>query len=146
MQSPTCPFQIRSMAAAAICCILEGPPQRAFMAVAEARDAAAAAGAAAAPSSSLSQRPLRGFTTLSSSLGRAVVATHQGLLQAGMKETIPAVAQVTLRALCVLMVGAPYERLPASLLPDTIEVSRVYRVHQALLLFRGVMLHCKRQQ
>ena len=57
-------LQIRSMGAIAICCMLEGPPQRAFLAVAEAR--------------TLSP-PRGGFTTLSSSLGQVRGATkgHQ---------------------------------------------------------------------
>jgi hypothetical protein len=63
--------QIRSMAAATISCMLEGPPQRAFLAVAEAR---------ALPPATSGQRPqppVRGFTTLSSSLGQMVLALHR---------------------------------------------------------------------
>ncbi len=63
-----------------------------------------------------------GFTTLSSSLGQAVVATHAGLLQAVRSEAASSVLQVLLRALCVLVAGSPYDRLPTGLLPQAMEV------------------------
>jgi len=53
---------------------------------------------------------------------QAVVSTHVGLLHAAGSETVPAVAQVVLRALCVLMAGSSYDRLPAGLLPQAIDV------------------------
>ena len=131
------------MAAAAICCILEGPAQRAFMAMAEARDSVQISSSSSFSwqrTRGLAQStapPLRGFTTLSSSLGQAVVATHQGLIQAALSEAVPAVTQVTLRALCVLMAGSPYERLPALLLPHSIEVSgAVLRRELAMVLHK----------
>jgi hypothetical protein len=58
------------MAAATIACLLEGPAQRGFLAVAEARSMAAASARAA---------PARGFLTLSSSLGQMVVCLHAGV-------------------------------------------------------------------
>jgi hypothetical protein len=60
--------QVRSMAAATIGALLEGPAQRAFLAVAEAR----------APQQ---RQPVRGFTTLSASLGATALALHAALLQ-----------------------------------------------------------------
>lgn len=57
------------MAAATIACLLEGPAQRGFMSVAEARSMAAASARAA---------PTRGFLTLSASLGQMVVCVHTG--------------------------------------------------------------------
>ena len=43
-----------------------------------------------------------------------------------MSDPVPAVAQVVLRALCVLMAGSPYDRLPQGLLPQTIDVRILY--------------------
>eukprot|EP00983_Pelagomonas_calceolata_P060252 1146291-Pelagomonas_calceolata.AAC.2 len=57
------------MAAATIACLLEGPAQRGFLAVAEARTMASASARAA---------PARGFLTLSASLGQMVVCLHAG--------------------------------------------------------------------
>ncbi|GAX75458.1 hypothetical protein CEUSTIGMA_g2901.t1 [Chlamydomonas eustigma] len=120
--------KVRSMAATTISCLLEGPPQRAYLAVAEAKDLSAATShnqqrAAAAAS-------LRGFTTLSATLGQMVVATHKGLLHAVASEAVSGVKQISLRALCVLMSGSPYHRLPTGVLPDA---------------FKGV-LYCWQQQ
>jgi hypothetical protein len=56
------------MAAATIAALLEGPAQRAFLAVAEAR-------------SQQQRAPVRGFTTLSATLGAMALALHAALLQ-----------------------------------------------------------------
>lgn len=53
---------------------------------------------------------------------QAIVSMHKGLLHAAKSETVPSVAQVVLRALCILMAGSPYDRLPKDLLPQTIDV------------------------
>lgn len=133
-------LQVRSMAAATIACLLEGPQQRSYLAMAEARSMLSmhttptplppphhqqagrvpGAGRAPALNPALAQR---GFTTLSASLGQTVLALHQCLLQAARGDANPAVVQVALRSLCCLMAGAPYERLPAPLLPDVLDVS-----------------------
>ena len=87
--------QIRSMGAAALCCLLEGPPQRAFLAIAEARHHVVHPKAPLQQRATLSSAALqKGFTTLSSSLGQAVVAAHVGLLHAACNEAVPAVTQV----------------------------------------------------
>lgn len=133
------------MAAATIACLLEGPQQRSYLAMAEAhsmlsmqttptslpppppqhQQAGRAPGAGRAPAlnPALAQR---GFTTLSASLGQTVLALHQCLLQAARGDANPAVVQVALRSLCCLMAGAPYERLPAPLLPDVLDVSAAH--------------------
>lgn len=96
------------MAAATISAILEGPAQRTYLSVAEAK--------------STQRTPLRGFTTLSASLGSMAVALHTGLLHAARHEGSPAVLAVALRSLCVLLRAAPYERLPPQLLADALAV------------------------
>jgi ABC-type amino acid transport system permease subunit len=99
------------MAAATIGALLEGPPQRAFLAVAEAR-----AGRA---------RPaVRGFTTLSASLGGMVLALHAALLQAVATESSAHALAVVLRSLCTVVSATPYERLPGSLLVEVLQVGR----------------------
>lgn len=64
--------KVRSMAAATISSILEGPAQRTYLSVAEAK-------------ASTSKAPARGFTTLSASLGRMVVSLHTGEFQFSFK-------------------------------------------------------------
>jgi hypothetical protein len=72
----------------------------------------------AALSSPLLQTSHRGFITLSASLGQALAALHRALLLAAAREEEPLAAAAALRALGTLLLGAPYHRLPPSLLPD----------------------------
>jgi hypothetical protein len=128
------------MAAATISCLLEGPPQRAYLAVAEAKDQPAAS------SHNLQQRAgaagsLRGFTTLSMSLGQLVVTTHKGLLHAATSETDPGVKQVLLRAICVMISGSPYHRLPTGVLPEAVK-ARLMRLHM-VILSKSVFQNCQ---
>jgi hypothetical protein len=63
------------------------------------------------------QNPVRAHTPLPlPSDGR------RSLLHSALHDTAPGVQQVVLRTLCVLISGAPYERLPAGLLPELVEV------------------------
>ena len=64
----------------------------------------------------------RGFTTLSTTLGRMLLSLHDGLLQALASEQHAAAAGALLQALQALLRGAPYHRLPEDLLPRTLEV------------------------
>lgn len=101
------------MAAAALAALLEGPAQKGYLAVAEAK---APAGHGSRPT------PVRGFTTLSHSLGQMAVCTHAGLLHAVANEQNSAVLLVVMRTLCCLVPAAPYERLPADLLSNVVQV------------------------
>ena len=103
------------MAASTISALLEGSASRGFMAVAEARTLAAASARAA---------PVRGFMTLSISLGSMLVCVHAGLLHAVAHEQSSTSLAVVLRTLCVLLSAAPYERLPQQLLPDALSALR----------------------
>ncbi|KAL4424003.1 hypothetical protein ABPG75_001304 [Micractinium tetrahymenae] len=96
-------LRVRHAAAATLTTLLEGPAQRAYLAVAEARD--------------LERQPVRGFTTLSASLGQMLVCLHQALLHSIQQEQDPMVLAAALRALGTLLLGAPYHRLPPALLP-----------------------------
>lgn len=66
--------------------------------------------------------PVRGFLTLSLSLGQLLLAAHAGLLKSVADEGSPLVLPAVLRALVVLMAASPYERLPPELLPETLKV------------------------
>jgi hypothetical protein len=99
--------RLRHAAAATLSTLLEGPAQRAYLAVAEAR--------------SLERAPVRGFVALSASLGQAVVATQLALLRCAAQERDPAVLAAALRALGTLLVGAPHGRLPPELLPRSVD-------------------------
>ncbi|KAK9841854.1 hypothetical protein WJX81_007459 [Elliptochloris bilobata] len=99
--------RVRASAAAVIQTLLEGPPQRAFLAIAEVQAQA--------------RHVVRGFTTLSGTLGRLAVALHAGLLQALAAEEDPGVRVAMLRALGALVAAAPYPRLPPDLLLGVIE-------------------------
>lgn len=101
------------MAAATLSALLEGPAQKGYLAVAEAR---ASLGQGSRPT------PVRGFTTLSHSLGQLAVCTHAGLLHAVAHEQSGAVLLVVMRTLCCLVPAAPYERLPADLLSNVVQV------------------------
>ncbi|DBA69737.1 TPA: hypothetical protein ACH3X2_012467 [Trebouxia sp. C0005] len=88
--------------------MLEGPAQKAYIIIAEAKSAA--------------RPPVRGFTTLSSTLGHLVIALHDGLLHAISNESqVPALINI-LKALGTLMMSAAYTRLPSNLLIRCIEV------------------------
>ncbi|KAL4421841.1 hypothetical protein ABPG77_001323 [Micractinium sp. CCAP 211/92] len=96
-------LRVRHAAAATLATLLEGPSQRAYLAVGEARD--------------LERQPVRGFITLSASLGQMLVSLHQALLHSVEREQDALVLAATLRALGTLLLGAPYHRLPPQLLP-----------------------------
>ncbi|KAF8069477.1 hypothetical protein HT031_001593 [Scenedesmus sp. PABB004] len=121
----------RLLAAAVLAALLEGPAARALLAVAEARSARA---------------QIRGFTTLSTSLGHTLLALHTGLLaaldtrcapqqpagaeqQARLEVPTPVLGAV-LRVLRVLVPATPYDRLPPGLLPDV--VAAAWRLWQQL--------------
>ncbi|PRW60946.1 Wee1 kinase [Chlorella sorokiniana] len=100
-------LRVRHAAAATITTLLEGPAQRAYLAVADARE--------------LDRQPVRGFITLSASLGQMLVALHSALLHSTQSERDPLVLAATLRALGTLLLGAPYHRLPPQLLPRCVQ-------------------------
>ena len=75
----------------------------------------------------------RGFTTLSTTLGRMLLSLHDGLLQALASEQHAAAAGALLQALQALLRGAPYHRLPGDLLPCTLEVQHGHACCQAVL-------------
>lgn len=104
-------LQVRALAAATISSLLEGPAPRAILAVAEARTAT-------------SRAPVRGFLTLSLSLGQLLLALHTGLLAAVSREPAALALPAVLRALVVLVGATPYERLPPELLPQIISTLR----------------------
>ncbi|CAL8466624.1 g6160 [Coccomyxa elongata] len=95
--------KVRAATAATMAALLDGAPQRAYLAIAECR----------LPS----KQPARGFTTLSATLGKLAVSLHDGLLQAAASEADPAVLASVLRLFQVLITSAPYLRLPPTLLP-----------------------------
>ncbi|DBA95791.1 TPA: hypothetical protein ACH3X1_001342 [Trebouxia sp. C0004] len=99
--------KVRALAAAVLSSMLEGPAQKAYIIIAEAKSAA--------------RPPVRGFTTLSSTLGHLVIALHDGLLHAISNESqVPALMNM-LKALGTLMMSAAYTRLPSDLLIRCIE-------------------------
>ncbi|GIL43300.1 hypothetical protein Vafri_1091 [Volvox africanus] len=102
-------FQVRALAAATISALLDGPAQRGILSVAEAKSMSARA-------------PVRGFLTLSLSLGQLLLAAHTGLLHAVANESSMLVLPGVLRTLVVLIQASPYERLPQELLPETFKV------------------------
>ncbi|GFR41288.1 hypothetical protein Agub_g1803, partial [Astrephomene gubernaculifera] len=104
--------KVRALAASTLACLLDGPAQRAILAVAEAR-------------SMTPRTPLRGFLTLSLSLGQLLLGAHAGLLAAAAREGSAGVLPGVLRALVVLLAASPAERLPPELLPETIKVLRL---------------------
>lgn len=64
----------------------------------------------------------RGFITLSQSLGLMATALHAALLQSLAAEGDPGVLLCALRALGMLLLAAPYHRLPQQLLPRCVQV------------------------
>lgn len=107
--------KVRGHAASTIAVLLEGAAQRAFLAVAEAKAVSA------------QRAPVRGFVTLSLSLGLLVTGLHAGVLAAVAREHSVAVLGGVLRALCVMLSAVPYERLPPELLPDVVKAVRARR-------------------
>lgn len=99
--------RIRHAAAIALTTLLEGPAQRTYLGIAEAREAA-------------TRLPARGFTTLSVSLGQMVASLHAGLLRSLGTEEDPWVLAAALRALGTLILGSPYHRLQPQLLPECV--------------------------
>lgn len=106
---------MRNLAAATIAALLEGSASRGYMAVAAARTAAAAAPRAP---------PVRGFITVSMSLGHMAVCVHAGLLHAVGAEPSTLVLSSVMRTLCIFVGTAPLERLPLQLLPDMLTAVR----------------------
>lgn len=100
--------KVRALAAAVLSSMLEGPAQKAYLIIADATSSA--------------RPPVRGFTTLSSTLGHQVIALHDGLLHAISNEAHTAASVNMLKALETLMLSAAYSRLPPDLLPRCIEV------------------------
>ncbi|BDA41093.1 probable HEAT repeat-containing protein 6 at N-terminal half [Coccomyxa sp. Obi] len=94
--------KVRARTAATMAALLEGAPQRAYLGIAECR----------LPS----KQPVRGFTTLSATLGKLAVSLHDGLLQAAASDADQAALASVLRTLHVLISSAPYLRLPSTLL------------------------------
>eukprot|EP00891_Asterochloris_glomerata_P009277 jgi/Astpho2/9277/Aster-x0847 len=103
--------KVRAAAATTVAMLLEGAPQRSYLGIAEL-------------TSSRLHQPVRGFTTLSTTLGRMILSLHDGLLQALASEQHAAAASALLQALQALLRGAPYHRLPEDLLPRTLEALR----------------------
>ncbi|KAK9806281.1 hypothetical protein WJX72_008421 [[Myrmecia] bisecta] len=102
--------KVRATAAATVSVLLEGAPQRAYLAIAEAK--------------SSGRQPVRGFTTLSSSLGQMSVALHEGLFHAISIESHLVTLTAMLRTICTLLGTAPYPRLPPNLLPRATDAVR----------------------
>jgi hypothetical protein len=96
----------RHAAAATLATLLEGPAQRAYLAVAEA--------------TSMERQPVRGFMSLSQSLGQAALHLHKALHCCLSDEQDPATLSAALRALGTLCLGTPYDRMPIELLPATV--------------------------
>lgn len=69
----------------------------------------------------MDRQPVRGFVTLSTSLGSCVIWVHKALLTALKQESDVLTQSTILRALCTLLVGSPYHRLPPELLPTCVE-------------------------
>ena len=97
--------RVRHAAAATIVILLEGASQRAYLAIAEAK--------------TVHPPPVRGFITLSLSLGRAVLCTHKALLKCIMEESDILVVAAALRALATLLAGCLHERLPPEFLTSS---------------------------
>jgi len=108
--------RVRHSSAVTLGTLLEGPAQRAYLAVAELEPSVAP--------QTQKQAPLRGFVPLSTTLGIVVVGTHAALLRALTFEEDSAVVVAILRALGTALVGTPYSRLPASLLPNCVDTIR----------------------
>jgi len=115
--------RVRAVAAATLVSLLQGPQPRALLAVAQFKDRAAGMHGRAA---------VRGFTTLSATLGQIVVALHLGLTAAAAPTSSSSAATEpppppmvigALRALCALCSATPYERMPSNLLPLVVEAA-----------------------
>ncbi|GAB4815069.1 hypothetical protein N2152v2_002115 [Parachlorella kessleri] len=100
--------KVRQAAAVTVATLLEGPAQRAYLGIAEC-------------SAAWERQPVRGFLSLSLSLGLMAVALHTSLLHVLHAESDPAVVLCALRALGMLLLGAPYHRLPPALLPRCVQ-------------------------
>lgn len=92
---------VRHAAAVTLSTLLEGPAQRAYLAVAEWKEA--------------SPHHTRGFVPLSSILGQIIIGTHIALLSSLLWEHDGTVLLAVLRALSTLIVGSPYHRLSSAL-------------------------------
>ncbi len=114
--------RVRHSAAVTLGTLLEGPAQRAYLAVAELGNTAATT--TTTTTQQTQKQALRGFVPLSATLGSSVVGTHEALLRALADEQDSTVVVAILRALGTVLVGTPYSRLPPQLLPSCIETIR----------------------
>ena len=97
--------QIRQLAAACVVQMVEGAPQRAYMALAEVPKR---------------KQAMRGFTTLSVSLGQCLLGLHAACITAAQKEAELSVLAAVFKACGVLAAAAPIGRLPPVFLPQTV--------------------------
>ena len=88
-------------ASGTIAVLMEGRAQKGFISLAELSDRETSA--------------IRGFTTLSVSLGRMVLALHEGLLHAIENEEKLSVLPHLFRTLNCLIAATPYDRMPSDL-------------------------------
>ena len=89
-------FKIRLLASKLICHLLDGPSQRAHLAIAERQR---------------NRSPSRGFTTLSVALGNILLNLHTVMRGHIEEEKDSGLLSMMLRALTVVMLGSPYHRL-----------------------------------
>lgn len=97
-------LKVRMAAAATISLMLEGP-SRAFMQMAEFRESG----------------KFGSFMTLSCSLGQIVLQLQRGLTHLVLNEPNIGLLVASLKALSLFLGAAPFSRLPAELLPNTIQ-------------------------
>jgi hypothetical protein len=114
--------RVRHSSAVTLGTLLEGPAQRAYLAVAELANSSA--NSSATSPQQQQKQALRGFVPLSATLGSIVVGTHEALLRALTSEQDSTVVIAILRALCTVLVGTRYSRLPSTLLPNCVDSIR----------------------
>jgi hypothetical protein len=101
--------RIRHAAAITLSTLLEGPSQRAYLAIAEYK-----------ASDNKPAIPLKGFISLSETIGRCAVGIHQAVFTSLEKEREIVVTCATLRLLWTLLIGSPYLKLPHTLLTSAL--------------------------
>jgi hypothetical protein len=101
--------RIRHAAATTLSTLLEGPSQRAYLAIAEYKG-----------SDNKHVIPLKGFISLSETIGRCAVGIHQAVFTSLEKEREILVTCATLRLLWTLLIGSPYLKLPHTLLTSAL--------------------------
>mmetsp|Transcript_3080 Transcript_3080/g.8745 ORF Transcript_3080/g.8745 Transcript_3080/m.8745 type:complete len:961 (+) Transcript_3080:248-3130(+) len=100
--------KVRSAATTTVGLLLEGPAQRAYLAVAEVRSTTS-----------------KSFLPLSLQLGQLLVSLHAGLFHSMQREANVGVLVCTLRSLAILLAAAPYERLPGTLVSQAFTQTRL---------------------